>query len=483
MKEKSADKSRENGSSRSDGGQSGNARQGHIKQEPQEKRKNWWRRLPLWVRILIGMAAGILFGFISVWTGTEQFTTDWIKPWGVIFLRLLKMIAVPLILVSLIKGISSLSDITSLSRIGLKTVAVYVITTVIATSVGLGLVNIMQPGSVFPPEKQEEYRDKFMDQVEVRQESASDVKDAGPLQFVVDMIPENIFKATGDNSKMLQVIFFSIMFGIALVLVPGKQTGVVKDFFAGINDVILKIVDMIMRFAPIGVLALMAALVVDYAGDADIFKALGMYMVTVVVGLFILIIFFYPVIARLFAGIRIPRFMRAVLPAQLVGFSTSSSAATLPVTLKQVTGELGVPKSIANFVLPVGVTINMDGTSCYQAIAAVFIAQVFGIDLSIGQQLLIVLTATLASIGTPAIPSGSIVMLIIVLNSVGLPIEGLALILGVDRPLDMLRTSVNVTGDSSVSAIVARSEGSLAEEGEIAKEDSRADLQPESVEV
>jgi len=260
---------------------------------------------------------------------------------------------------------------------------------------------------------------------------------------------------------MLQVIFFAILFAIALVLVPGERTQLVKDFFDGLNDVILKIVDIIMRFAPVGVFALMAALVVDYSGNADIFSALGMYMVTVVAGLFLLIIGFYPILVRTFARIPGFRFLRGILPAQLVAFTTSSSAATLPVTMKQVTGELGVSKSIANFVLPVGVTINMDGTSCYQAIAAVFIAQVFGIDLTLGQQLTIVLTATLASIGSPGIPSGSIVMLIIVLNSVGLPVEGLALILGVDRPLDMLRTVVNITGDSTVSSIVARSEGEL----------------------
>jgi Na+/H+-dicarboxylate symporter len=260
---------------------------------------------------------------------------------------------------------------------------------------------------------------------------------------------------------MLQIIFFAILFSIALVLVPGDKTQVVKDFFDGLNDVILKIVDIIMRFAPYGVLALMAALVVDFSGDADIFTALGMYMLTVIIALFIMILGFYPTLMRIFTRMRIKTFLKGILPAQLVGFTTSSSAATLPVTLKQVTTELKVSKPIANFVLPVGVTINMDGTSCYQAIAAVFIAQVFGIDLTLIQQLTIVLTATLASIGSPGIPGGSIVMLIIVLNSVGLPVEGLALILGVDRPLDMLRTAVNITGDSAVASIVASSEGEL----------------------
>ena len=419
------------------------------------------KKLPLWAKIFIGMGLGILWGLISVWTGWEEFTTNWVKPWGNIFLKLLKLIAVPLIFVSLVKGISSLTDITKLSRIGYKTIVIYLITTVFATTVGLAMVNIFKPGDVFPEDRQEQYREKFGSQVEIRQESAQEYKKQSPLHFFEEMIPENFFRAAGDNSKMLQIIFFAILFSIALVLVPGDKTQVVKDFFDGLNDVILKIVDMIMRFAPIGVFALMAALVVDFSGDADIFTALGMYMLTVIVGLFLLILGFYPLLIRIFAGIRLSRFLKGILPAQLVAFTTSSSAATLPVTMKQVTHELGVSKPIANFVLPVGVTINMDGTSCYQAIAAVFIAQVFGIDLTLIQQLTIVLTATLASIGSPGIPSGSIVMLIIVLNSVGLPVEGLALILGVDRPLDMLRTVVNITGDSTVASIVARSEGEL----------------------
>ncbi len=419
------------------------------------------RKLPLWTKIFLGMGLGILWGLVTVWIGWESFTNNWITPWGTIFLKLLKLIAVPLIFVSLVKGISSLTDITKLSRIGYKTILIYLVTTVFATTVGLTLVNVVEPGGVFPEEKQEQYREKFSGQLEIRQQSAKEIEGQSPLFFLEDMIPENIFLAAGDNSRMLQIIFFAILFSIALVLVPGDKTQYVKNLFDGLNDVILKIVDLIMRFAPIGVFALMAALVVDFSGDADIFAALGMYMVTVIAGLFLLIIGFYPVLVWIFARIRIPTFFRSILPAQLVAFTTSSSAATLPVTLKQVTNELKVSGSIANFVLPVGVTINMDGTSCYQAIAAVFIAQVFGIDLTITQQLTIVLTATLASIGSPGIPSGSIVMLIIVLNSVGLPVEGLALILGVDRPLDMLRTVVNITGDSAVSTIVARSENEL----------------------
>ncbi len=416
------------------------------------------KNLPLWAKIFIGMGLGILWGLISLWLGWGKFSSDWVSPWGRIFLKLLKLIAIPLIFVSLVKGISSLTDITKLSRIGIKTIVIYILTTVFATTVGLLMVNAIKPGDVFPDDKQEQYRRKFSTQIELREQSAMDMEDQGPLHFFEEMVPDNIFLAAGDNSRMLQIIFFAILFSIALVLTKSEHSTEVKSFFDGLNDVILKIVDLIMRFAPLGVFALMATLVVDYAGDADIFSTLGMYMLTVGIGLFVLMLGFYPLLMRIFAGMGILRFLRSILPAQLVAFTTSSSAATLPVTLRQVTQELGVPKPIANFVLPVGVTINMDGTSCYQAIAAVFIAQVFGIDLNLTQQLTIVLTATLASIGSPGIPSGSIVMLIIVLNSVGLPVEGLALILGVDRPLDMLRTVVNITGDSTVSSIVARTE-------------------------
>ncbi|MFC2129757.1 dicarboxylate/amino acid:cation symporter [Bacteroidota bacterium] len=419
------------------------------------------KKLPLWVKIFIGMGIGILWGLVAVWTNLEKFTTDWIQPWGNIFLKLLKMIAVPLIFVSLVKGISSLTNISKLSRIGLKTIVIYVITTVIATTIGLGLVNLIQPGNVFPEEKKLEYRERFLEDITDKQITAESVQDQSPLLFLEELVPENIVFAAGNNSKMLQIIFFAIIFGIALVLIPNKKTAVVKDFFDGLNDVIIKIIDIIMRFAPYGVLALMAGLIVDFSGEAEVFRALGMYMLTAGIGLFALILIFYPLLMRLFAGIGYRKFFRGLLPAQLVAFSTSSSAATLPVTLKQVINEFKVSKSIANFVLPVGVTINMDGTSCYQAVAAVFIAQVFGMDLDISQQISIVLLATIASIGTPGVPGGSIVMLIIVLNTVGIPVEGLALILGVDRPIDMLRTSVNVTGDSTVAAIVAKSENAI----------------------
>jgi proton glutamate symport protein len=422
------------------------------------------KKLPLWVKIFIGMGLGILWGLFSIWVSIEAFTLDWVKPWGNMFLKLLKLIAVPLIFVSLVKGISSLTDITRLSRIGLKTIAIYLITTLIATSIGLGMVNLISPGNVFPAEKQAEYREEFMDDISEKQLFADEMKGKSPLHFLEDIIPENIVFAAGDNSNMLQVIFFAILFALAMVTIKDKSMRYVKGFFDGLNEIILKIIDLIMRFAPVGVFALMAGLIVDFSGDSELFSALGMYMLTAISGLMLLILLFYPALMWIFTGVRYRDFFRGILPAQMVAFSTSSSAATLPVTLKQVTNEFKVSKTIGNFVLPIGVTINMDGTSCYQAVAAVFIAQVFGIDLSVAQQISIVLLAVMASIGSPGVPGGSIVMLIVVLSTVGIPVEGLALILGVDRPIDMLRTVVNITGDATVASMVAKSEGEIGYE-------------------
>jgi Na+/H+-dicarboxylate symporter len=420
-----------------------------------------WKKLPLIWKILIGMVLGMAWGIAAVMVGAEKFTTDWISPWGIIFLNLLKLIAVPLIFVSLVKGISSLTNISKLSRIGLKTLSIYILTTLFAILVGLVMVHIVKPGNTFSEEKRAEYLEKYETDVIEKELAAEAKKQESPLKIIVDMVPENFVNAASDNSKMLQVIFFAILFGIAMVLIPADKVAPVKHFFDGLNDIILKIIDLIMLFAPYGVLALMAGLVVDFGGDVDLFTALGLYAITVVIGLFVLILFFYPALMRIFVNVKVRDFFRALLPTQMVAFTTSSSAATLPVTKEQVENELGVHEEISSFVLPIGVTINMDGTSAYQAIAAVFIAQVFGIDLTIGQIMMILLTALLASIGSPGVPGGSIVMLIIVLSSVGLPAEGLGLILGIDRPLDMLRTVVNVTGDSTVASMVAKSEKAM----------------------
>ena len=412
------------------------------------------KRVPLYAKILLGMGLGLGFGFLAMALHWENFVHDWVAPWGTVFMRLLKLIAVPLVLVSLIMGVVNLKDIRNLSRIGLKTILIYICTTIIAVSIGLGMVNLIKPGKSFPKDRQTEFVERYQQTVTEREAQMQQVKDESPLQFLVDMVPENVFQAMGNNSKMLQIIFFALLFGVALVVVgPSKVPSVVR-FFQQLNLVLLKIIDFIMAFAPIGVFALMAALIVDYAGDAGIFSALGLYALTVVLALAVIIVFIYPFIMRVFGKRTVKQFFNAAAPVQMLAFTTSSSAATLPLTMERTQKHLGVSEEVSSFVLPVGVTINMDGTSCYQAVAAVFLAQVLGLDLTFGQMLLILATATISSIGTPGIPGGSIVMLMIVLDSVGIPIEGLALILGIDRPLNMLRTMVNVTGDMTVSCVV-----------------------------
>jgi len=426
-----------------------------------------WRNLPLYLKILIGMTVGVLLGVLAVFSGIGWLVCDYIKPFGIIFLNLLKLVAMPLIFASLVTGIAGLSDITKLSRIGVKTISLYLITTVLAITVGLLLVNMIKPGQSFPEQKRVELLTKYAPDVSGRQLAVDNLKSESPLQFLVDIIPDNIVNAASNNANMLQVIFFAMVFGLAIVMVKHPNVVVVRDFVSGLNEVILKIIDFIMRFAPFGVMALLAALIVDFSGDniADslhLFTTLGLYAIVVIAGLLFVALVLYPIFLKLFSGIRPIDFYRTMFPVQLVAFSTSSSAATLPVNMDRVEKGLGVSNEITSFVLPIGVTINMDGTSLYQAVAAVFIAQVFGIDLTFTQQLTIVLTATLASIGAAGVPGAGIVMLIIVLNSVGLPVEGLALILAIDRPLDMLRTVLNVTGDAMVATLVAKSERAIS---------------------
>ena len=418
------------------------------------------------MKILIGMLIGVLVGILAVASGTGWFVVDYVKPFGVIFLNLLKLIAMPLIFASLVTGVSGLSDISKLSRIGIKTISYYLITTVLAIIIGLFLVNLIKPGKSFPEEKRVELLSKYAQDVEGQKVAVDKLKTGGPLQFLVDIVPENLVKSASENKNMLQVIFFAVLFGLALVLVKHHHVEVVRNFVSGLNEVILKIIDFIMLFAPVGVFALLASLIVDFSGNnisdsLHLFKTLGMYGLVVICGLLFVALIIYPIFLKLFAGIRFAHFYKTMFPVQLVAFSTSSSAATLPVNMEQVEKGLGVSNEITSFVLPIGVTINMDGTSLYQAVAAVFIAQVFGIDLSLGQQLTIILTATLASIGSAGVPGAGMVMLIIVLNSVGLPVEGLALILAIDRPLDMLRTVLNVTGDAMIATIVAKTEKKL----------------------
>jgi len=426
------------------------------------------KKLALHWQILIGMLLGLIFGFIMLQVdGGKEFTDDWIKPLGSIFVKLLKLIAIPLILASLIKGISDLKDISKFKSIGIRTIVTYVITTVVAISIGLMLVNVLQPGDGVSEETVAKLSNTYAQNSSVQGKIAEASKqvESGPLQFLEDMVPDNAFKAMSNNGLMLQVIFFSIFLAIAMLLIGEKRAEPLKNIFDSLNDVVLKMVDLIMLTAPYAVFALLASVVVS-SDDPDILIALTQYAGVVILGLALMIIF-YTIIVATVTKKNPFWFLKEISPAQLLAFSTSSSAATLPVTMERVEEHIGVDKEVSSFVLPVGATINMDGTSLYQAVAAVFIFQALGLDLTFGDQITIVLTALLASIGSAAVPGAGMVMLVIVLESVGLPPEllpiGLALIFAVDRPLDMARTVVNVTGDAMVSMLVAKSVGKLGE--------------------
>ena len=415
-------------------------------------------------KILIGMVSGVLFGVLMLnINGGDLFVNNWVKPLGTIFVKLLKLIAIPLILASLIKGISDLKDISKFKTIGSKTIITYIVTTVVAISIGLILVNVINPGSGISSETVERLTATYSESsgVQSKLAEANNQIQSSPLQFLVDTVPDNAFKAMSNNSLMLQVIFFTIFLGISMLLIGEEKSKPLKSFFDSLNYVVLKMVDLIMKTAPYAVFALLAS-VITSSNDPDLLLALVKYSGVVCLGLFIMILF-YCTVVYFFTNSNPLVFLKKISPAQLLAFSTSSSAATLPLTMDRVENHIGVDKEVSSFVLPVGATINMDGTSLYQAVAAVFIAQALEFDLTLADQLTIVLTALLASIGSAAVPGAGMVMLVIVLESIGFPSDklaiGLALIFAVDRPLDMCRTVVNVTGDAAVSMIVGRSVG------------------------
>ena len=420
-------------------------------------------RFSLVTLILSAMLLGTGWGILSSFYGWSGFTTNWIKPFGTIFLNLLKLIAIPLVISSLIAGVSNLKDIRRLSRLGGRTILIYIFTTLIAVIIGLSLANLINPGHSFSAEKRLELQEMYASKTSEKMLTAEEVRQEGPLQFLVNIIPDNLFMAMSDNTRMLQVIFFAILFGICLVALPEGKTRAVKQFFDGLNEVILKMVDLIMMIAPIGVFSLLASVFADIAGDhpaqiLEILGALGLYTLTVLAGLLIMLFIIYPILLRLFTKIPIRRFYASILPAQTIGFSTSSSAAALPVNMECCEKRLGISEEVTSFVLPLGATINMDGTSLYQTVAAVFIAQAFGYDLTLAQQLSIILTAVLASIGTAPVPGAGMVMLIIILQATGIDPRGLALIFATDRIIDMCRTVVNLTSDATVACIVSAGE-------------------------
>ena len=424
----------------------------------------WYRKLH-W-QIILGLVLGIAFGVVAAANGWSGFVTDWIAPFGTVFINGLKLIAVPLVLASLVTGVASLSDLRKLSRIGGKTIAIYIATTALAVTIGLVIVNVLQPGKYIPPDLRDELMATYADDASSREADAERAGDRGPLQFMVDMVPDNFFFSASDNRNMLQVVVMALFLGIGLIQLSKEKAQPLLNFFDSLNDVIIRLVDLIMKMAPLGVFALIAATIASVAGDdpariIGLLRGLGVYCIAVLVGLLIHTLVTYPVMLRLFSPMKLGTFFAGIGPAQLVAFSTSSSGATLPVTMERCEEKLGVSEEVSSFVLPLGATINMDGTALYQAVAAVFIAQALSLGLSLGAQLTIVLTAVLASIGTAAVPGAGIIMLVIILEAIGVPSAGIALILGVDRILDMCRTVTNITGDATVATIVAASEGQL----------------------
>jgi len=426
----------------------------------------WYKTLH-W-QILIGLIAGLVFGIVAILTGLQDFTLNFIEPVGTIFIRMLQLVAVPLVIASLIVGITNLNDLTKLSRMGGKTIGIYMVTTVFAITIGLTVVNIFEPGKVLPEDTRDGLFTSYQENIEGQEEAATELLERSPLQFVVDIVPSNFFAAASDNANMLQIVFVALIIGIGLMKIPEDKSRVLVDFFDALNEVVIKIVEMIMKIAPYGVFALIASVIVELGGEdltrtIELLQALLMYGLVVILGLLLQVAIIYTSLFKMFSNMSMKNFLKGIRPAQLLGFSTSSSLATLPLTMERVEKKLGVHEEVASFVLPVGATINMDGTSLYQAVAAVFIAQAVGIDLSLSQQLIIVITATLASIGTAGVPGAGIIMLVIVLQAVEVPVEGIALILGVDRILDMCRTAVNITGDAAVAVAVASTEGRLGE--------------------
>ena len=424
----------------------------------------WYRKLH-W-QIIIGLIGGLIYGMIATQSGWGEWTENWISPFGVVFIRLLKFIAVPLVLTSLITGVTSLSDFKKLSRIGGKTIGIYIGTTAIAVTLGLIVVNILKPGDSLPDSMKTKLQDSYQSKVSEKEAAAETTKKRGPLQPMVDMVPDNFFSSASDNREMLKIVFISIMIGIALLKVAPKEAEPVIQLIQGLNSTVIHLVHLIMLGAPLGVFALMANTITSLAGDnpgqiMELIRALGFYCFTVILALSIQAAVVYPAILHFFTPMPLKRFFSGIAPAQLVAFSTSSSGATMPVTMEQCEKKLGVSEEITSFVIPLGATINMDGTALYQAVAAVFIAQVSGIELTMGNQITIILTAVLASIGTAAVPGAGIIMLVIILQSINVPAEGIALILGVDRILDMIRTTVNITGDAAVATLVASGENQL----------------------
>lgn len=402
-----------------------------------------WRSMLLWKQIFLALAAGVIIGVILNQTGSEA-AAEAIKPIGTIFVNAIKMLIVPLIFVSLVVGMTSMHDMSKMGRIGLKTVVIYLMTTAVAITIGLVLGAVFQPGAG----------------IDMSAAAAMEAKEAPSLiDTLVGLVPTNPVSASAEGN-VLQIIVFAILFGIAINM-AGEKGRIVRDFFDSLSEVIYKLTSIIIGFAPYGVFALMVWVAGTYG--LELLLPLGAVIFAVYLGCIIHALVVYGGMIRFGAGLNPLRFFQGVLEPQMVAFTSTSSSGTLPVTMTAVQHNLGASKGVSSFVLPLGATINMDGTALYQGVCALFVAQAFNVDLAMGDYVTIILTSTLASIGTAGVPGAGLIMLSLVLTSVGLPLEGVAIIAGIDRILDMARTSLNVTGDAAVTVLVAKSEGELDE--------------------
>jgi Na+/H+-dicarboxylate symporter len=413
-------------------------------------------RLPLYTKILIGLLAGAVFGVLANQLGFSDFVFSYIKPIGSVFIRLISMVVVPLVFASLLVGTTSLNDISKLGRIGVKTLAYYLCTTIIAVSIGLFLANAFRPGAGLSQQTRTKLIQNSGEQAAAPTETT--LKRPTMKDVLLNIIPTNPIQAFTEGN-MLQIIFFALLTGICLNLIPSERSQPVIKFFEAVNEVVIQMVHIIMKIAPYGVFALISSVISDFG--LNILFILLKYSLVVIAGLVLHVTIVYSLAIRIFSKQKFRTFLRGIRPAQLIAFSSASSSATLPVTMECTERYLGVPRQICSFALPLGATINMDGTALYQGVSAVFIAQVYGMGLTLAQQLTVVLTATLASIGTAGTPGSGVITLAIVLKSIGVPLEGIAIIMGVERILDMCRTVVNITGDASCAVVVASTEGEL----------------------
>ena len=432
------------------------------------------KKIALHIQILLAMALGILFAIVNSTMGwPSSFSSSYIKPFGTLFLNSLKMVSMPLVLASLIVGVTSIGDAKKLSRIGGKTFLLYAITTIFSASLGIIIANFIQPGKVISEQTRQRlttlYRgDATKCSIQAEQLLSKD----GPLEPIVKLVPENFFHALTNNLNLLQIVIVAIFLGIALLKIPTRKSAPVIAFFEGINEAVIELIRLMMRLAPLGVFSLISSLLIEIAGEnVDIFEilyALLGYVATVIGGLSSVLFLVYPIILKLFTKINIIPFLKALYPAQLVAFTTSSSSAALPVTMECAEKKLGVAEEISSFVLPLGATVNMNGTALYQSIVTVFVAQTLGIELSLATQCMIVANVTFSSIGVAGVPGAGMVMTTLVFQSINIPVAGIALIFAPDRIIDMYRTVVNITGDALVATVVASSEGEIVDEMDVA---------------